>query len=76
MRIEGDRPLGVERQFGHFVPADKHFLLLAGDRFERGGIDDFLDRLDLAFDFLGRQFEFVSSPFAKTVACQARTSAL
>ena len=67
-------PLGVDGQFGHFVPADENFVLLARDGFERRGVDHFFDRLDLAIDLLRGEFEFVESCLSETVSGPARTT--
>src|ERR1041385_4006552 len=70
--IKRDRLLRVKSQFGDFVSADKYFIGLARDGFERRSVDDFFDRFDTAFGFLGRQLDFVSAPFGKRLLAEPK----
>src|SRR5207249_5597943 len=56
VEIEGKRIFGTNRQLGYFVPADSGPGLSSG---EIAGINDPVDRSDLAFDLSGRQAQHV-----------------
>ena len=52
MGVEGNRTASFNRQFSDFVAADKQFLFPAGDRFQRGRIDNAINSFDFAIRFL------------------------
>ena len=66
MDIKGDRAFGVNGEFCDFIAADENFFFaFAGNRLERGRVDDALDGVDFAFDFLGGEFEAIRFAFAE-----------
>src|SRR4051812_23384112 len=58
------------------MAANKKLVLLAGNRFERRGVDDFVDGFDFAIDFLGGEFELVELALRERGAAQPKKARL